>query len=71
MVYIIWPHSDKIKAATCDLQQCCILKSVDSDEPVHPMWMYVCIRGPEKNRSFSTKAVVSPSPLVSERFKCH
>ena len=26
----------RLKAATCDVQQCGILKSVDSDEPVQP-----------------------------------
>ena len=33
---IVSCQSDDISAATCDFQQCDILTSVDSDEPVHP-----------------------------------
>ena len=29
-------HKDTISAAACDFQQCGILTSVDSDEPVQP-----------------------------------
>ena len=35
-IYEIWLYVDYIWAVTCDFQQCSILTSVDSDEPVKP-----------------------------------
>ena len=59
----MWAHRDNIKDATCHFKQCCILKSVDSDEPVHPIWMSVFMRDPEKTKFFLQKQLFSLTPF--------